>query len=244
MPYKSTSDIDPGKRKGMTKHGAEIYKSAFNNALKQYGDEAKAHATANAAVTKAGERKESVLVEYSGVCANCGHDGALHRGGKCLQRRRLGGQCSCHGYTSESIESTWSEIVEDEGEKWMQDVHPKKGALHKQLGIPQDEKIPTDTLKTAAKKGGLLGKRANLALRYRGESINVTRLTNEQIDVVARMIIGDLIGKFDLDDIYTSYGRVRRSGRVSLPTMDEVDEASFSLLEQEVRNLIIQIGSM
>jgi len=42
----------------MTPHGARIYKSAFNNALKHYGDESKAHAVANAAVTKAGERRK------------------------------------------------------------------------------------------------------------------------------------------------------------------------------------------
>lgn len=58
MPYKSTKDIDPLKRRGMTFHGSEIYKSAFNSALKKYGDEATAHKVANSAVSKSGERKE------------------------------------------------------------------------------------------------------------------------------------------------------------------------------------------
>lgn len=58
MPYKSTNDINPSKRKGMTSHGSEIYKSAFNAALKKYGDEATAHKVANSAVTKSGERKK------------------------------------------------------------------------------------------------------------------------------------------------------------------------------------------
>lgn len=39
--------------------------------------------------------------------------------------------------------------------------HP--GALHKQLGIKSGKKIPTKKIEAAAKKGGLLGKRANLA---------------------------------------------------------------------------------
>lgn len=52
---------------------------------------------------------------------------------------------------------------------WMQNVHPKKGALHQQMGIPAKKGIPTEALRIAAKKGGLLGKRANLALRYRGD---------------------------------------------------------------------------
>jgi len=52
---------------------------------------------------------------------------------------------------------------------WMQDVHPKKGALHKEMGIPEGKKIPTAALEKATHSGsGLESKRANLALRYRG----------------------------------------------------------------------------
>lgn len=39
--------------------------------------------------------------------------------------------------------------------------HP--GALHKQLGVPQGQKIPAKTLAAAADKGGKLGQRARLA---------------------------------------------------------------------------------
>lgn len=39
--------------------------------------------------------------------------------------------------------------------------HP--GALHKQLKVPMGQKIPAKKLNAAAKKGGLLAKRANLA---------------------------------------------------------------------------------
>jgi len=59
MPYKNNSDINPGKRKGMTSQGQTIYRKSFNKALKHYGNEATAHKVANSAVTKAGERKES-----------------------------------------------------------------------------------------------------------------------------------------------------------------------------------------
>lgn len=38
------------------------------------------------------------------------------------------------------------------------------GALHKQLGIPQGQNIPMSKLQEAAKKGGVLAKRANLAI--------------------------------------------------------------------------------
>ncbi len=41
------------------------------------------------------------------------------------------------------------------------------GALHKQLGIPTSKNIPIKTLHAAAAKGGLIGKRARLALTLR-----------------------------------------------------------------------------
>lgn len=48
-------------------------------------------------------------------------------------------------------------------EKWIQKMHMKKGALHKQLGVPEGEKIPAKKLKAAEKKGGTVAKRAHLA---------------------------------------------------------------------------------
>ena len=47
-------------------------------------------------------------------------------------------------------------------EKWIQKAHIKKGALHKEMGIPEGKKIPVKKLKAAEKKGGLEGKRAAL----------------------------------------------------------------------------------
>ena len=43
-----------------------------------------------------------------------------------------------------------------------------KGALHKQLGIPQGKTIPRATLERAAKQPGLLGERARLAITLEG----------------------------------------------------------------------------
>jgi hypothetical protein len=48
--------------------------------------------------------------------------------------------------------------------KWIQGAIKHPGALHRQLGIALGKKIPHKTLLSAAKKGGTLGKRANLAL--------------------------------------------------------------------------------
>jgi hypothetical protein len=46
---------------------------------------------------------------------------------------------------------------------WIQKAVSKPGALHKQLGVPQGQKIPAKKLAAAASKGGKLGKRARLA---------------------------------------------------------------------------------
>jgi len=47
--------------------------------------------------------------------------------------------------------------------QWIQKIGMKKGALHKELGVPADKKIPKKTLDKAAKAGGKEGKRARLA---------------------------------------------------------------------------------
>lgn len=46
---------------------------------------------------------------------------------------------------------------------WIQGAIKKPGALRKQLGVKQGEKIPAGKLEEAAKKGGKIGKRARLA---------------------------------------------------------------------------------
>lgn len=48
-------------------------------------------------------------------------------------------------------------------EKWIQKIRMKKGALHKELGVPEGKKIPKKKLESAAKKPGVEGKRARLA---------------------------------------------------------------------------------
>jgi hypothetical protein len=48
--------------------------------------------------------------------------------------------------------------------KWIQDMHMKKGALHKELGVKEGKKIPESKIKKAeASKNPLLAKRAHLA---------------------------------------------------------------------------------
>jgi hypothetical protein len=48
-------------------------------------------------------------------------------------------------------------------EKWIQKAIKHKGALHKELHVPEGKKIPESKLKAAEKKGGKEAKRAHLA---------------------------------------------------------------------------------
>lgn len=50
-----------------------------------------------------------------------------------------------------------------EKNNWIASAIKHPGALHKQLGVPAGKKIPAKKLDAAAKKGGVLGKRARLA---------------------------------------------------------------------------------
>ena len=48
--------------------------------------------------------------------------------------------------------------------KWIQKMHMKKGALHKELGVPEGKKIPAAKLKKAEhSKNPTTAKRAHLA---------------------------------------------------------------------------------
>jgi hypothetical protein len=52
--------------------------------------------------------------------------------------------------------------------KWIQNAIKKPGALHKELGVPQGQKIPESKLEAAASKGGKIGKRARFAEELKG----------------------------------------------------------------------------
>jgi len=53
-------------------------------------------------------------------------------------------------------------------DKWVSKAFSKnRGALHRQLHVPQGQKIPEGKLAQAVRSGGKLGKRARLALTAR-----------------------------------------------------------------------------
>ena len=61
------------------------------------------------------------------------------------------------------ITNSYLNFLNESGEKWIQKIHMKKGALHKQLGVPQGKKIPASKLKDKPSDTPLLRKRKNLA---------------------------------------------------------------------------------
>lgn len=51
---------------------------------------------------------------------------------------------------------------------FIQKAIKKPGALHRELHVPLDKKIPAKKLNAAAKKGGKLGERARFAKTLKG----------------------------------------------------------------------------
>lgn len=47
---------------------------------------------------------------------------------------------------------------------WIQRATRNKGGLHRSLGVPLGKKIPKGLIRSAAKRGGRVGKQARLAL--------------------------------------------------------------------------------
>ena len=59
-------------------------------------------------------------------------------------------------------------MAEEKDSKWIAGAIKKKGALHKEMGVPMGKKIPAGKLAKAAHAGGKLGKRAKLAETLKG----------------------------------------------------------------------------
>lgn len=52
--------------------------------------------------------------------------------------------------------------------KWIKGAIKKPGQLHRDLGVPQGEKIPASKIEAAAKRKGKVGQRARLAKTLKG----------------------------------------------------------------------------
>jgi hypothetical protein len=95
--------------------------------------------------------------------------------------------------------------VREGKEKWIQKTKMHKGALHKKLNVPEDEKIPVSKLKSLKKElqgksegdkklsasDSKLLKQVNLALNLKSlkESSNLTLTEDELIDMIEKIIV-------------------------------------------------------
>lgn len=125
------------------------------------------------------------------------------------------------------------EVLKEE-EKWIQAAIKRPGALHKALGVPEDETIPVEKLKAAAEKGGRLGKQARLAMTLR-KLKESDKLTEEQYNKVCEMeevLVGgqkkldaDKDGKITANDFKIL--RTQKEGTESLNEVDyEMDQSN------------------
>ncbi|MBU2616647.1 MAG: hypothetical protein KKB79_01545 [Nanoarchaeota archaeon] len=69
--------------------------------------------------------------------------------------------------------------------KWIQKIHLKKGVLHKQLGIPQDKKIPISLLNKiiAARPGDIITNPSKLGKKR----IKVTRILEKRANLAKNL---------------------------------------------------------
>ena len=89
----------------------------------------------------------------------------------------------------------YNEGIVNEDDKWIQKaVDPKKkGQLHRDLGVPEDETIPLAKLQAATQRGGDVAKRAQFALNVRKEG-KTTRLSDIVNTIIETPVIGSMVG--------------------------------------------------
>lgn len=70
--------------------------------------------------------------------------------------------------SGEAVHDLMKRKAAKKGANWIQGAIKKPGALHRELGVKEGDKIPAKKLRTAATKGGKLGARARLAETLKG----------------------------------------------------------------------------
>jgi len=159
-----------GGQMSEAKRGGKIKKRSFGGFLSSHVSSPSSRPT-NAAFwgLKKGGRAEGGDIDAQGEMARKrggrtrhaeGGDAdteALKRGGP--THRAEGGEMECHGGRM----SEGGDLKAKKG-MWIQDMHMKKGKLHRELGIPQGEKIPGKKLTRAEhSRNPTIRKEANLA---------------------------------------------------------------------------------
>lgn len=143
----------------------EVHKAAAKGKVHDEGWEMQDHPEEEKAETEAEELSEhdqyahgGAVHGHDGACMHCGGTGYAQGGG--VKGAPHGGPMGGHiGYDEGGMA---------EGGKWIKGAIKHPGALHKELGVPQGQKIPAKKLQKASHAGGKLGKRARLAETMKG----------------------------------------------------------------------------
>ena len=133
-------------------------------------------------------------------------------------------------FDANAINGVSVETVMEE-KKWIAGAIKKSGALHKQLGVPKDEKIPAGKLEKAAEAPGKLGKRARLAQtlsklrKEHAEQIEEAELTPKQQKIAK--IAGDP-HKIDQHDL-----KALRGGHKMKEEVEQIEERELTPAESK-----------
>lgn len=91
------------------------------------------------------------------------------KAGRTISPRTKPGRISEEDDVSTAVEEAVSELLEASKRKPLSDAVKRPGQLHRDLGVPEDDKIPVSKIRDAAKnhKDPKVRKRANLALTFK-----------------------------------------------------------------------------
>ena len=126
---------------------------------------------------KKSNRSTSSAISAAANAAGKGLKGAQHKLDVAEPKGKL---------TGTDFKKLRKEDAEQIDEKnWIAGAIKKPGALHKQLHVPADEKIPVSKLASASHKGGKLGQRARLA-------VTLKKMHHEEVEQVNESHYGDM----------------------------------------------------
>jgi hypothetical protein len=135
--------------------GAKIAAIAFADEIRKHGGPTEAQKTASAGKAMQGLAGKAIS-KYKSLPGGKAKDTAAKAGVSAA----VGGAA---GLAHAAVTKKPTE-KKAEDKKWIQKAVKKPGALHEQLGVAEDKKIPKGKIEAAAKKGGKLGERARFAL--------------------------------------------------------------------------------
>ena len=117
----------------------------------------------------------------------------------------------------------------EEDKKWIQKASKKPGALHRDLGVPEDDKIPVSKIKAAAKGDGKVAKRARLALTLRGMNKE-----EAELDELSKKTLGSYVKKASDDKVDAGMALQRSTTKPGGQTRGDVDKHAGKMIKRRL----------